>query len=861
MAYEALDDLQQILDQILEHRYDILTHSIKQEIISIRDHSIVLQWNLKHYPNKQRIREAASSTHEIIEHLFSEENVSYIGPIKQAARLAILRELAARLESTVGDVVDCIKGKGSAGSVTDSPDVRSSSRSAITSSKDDDVVGFEQDVKVIKRRLLRGSSKLHVLPIVGTGGIGKTTLVKIVYDDVSAIKHFDICGWVTISQDHSVERIVLNLLASMKGISTVRDAESDIPMETLICEYLMGRKYLIVMDDIWSKKAWDDVKMLFPDVGNGSRIIVTTRLQDVAAYVGSSSSIYTMSPLDAYHSWNLLKHKVFAGTYFPIELEEIGKKIVQNCGGLPLSIVVVAGLLSKVHTISSWEQIAANDGQVETIICSSYTHLPNNSKPCLLYMAGFPEDQEIRVFELVNLWISEGFVTCSNGSKSLEEEAEDCFDDLVERSLVLVTSRRKSDGKTKSCRLHDLVREFLVREAAKEKVILSVMDYLPTPILRKHFVPRLIKDHHSISASSYDLHLKDYVHSSHIRTIICIPKKGYRSMGAVEKFSSLRVLHVLRGNDYWVWEPGQVFNLVHLTYIASNVIFSSAISKLQNLQTLIIYRSEVDLPIEIWRLRQLKHLIAFSFLPLPLPEGKKYPLQNLQTLLLVTNLVWSRRMVKMIPNIKKLGISYSKAKFDSDARYRLNNLKYLCGLEKLKLEMHGDLSLRELELVKRGGISFKNLDKFEGFSFGGINFPSQLRRLTLSGWRLSWSDMMTTIGSLPNLQVLKLRNYACKGSYWMTIEGNFRELRVLLIDRSDLHFWRTEASHFPRLECLMFRRCRDLSHLPSYIGDIPTLKLIELDNWTTSLYLSAVHIVEKQRSSGNDSFQVRFKCS
>ncbi|XP_057802814.1 putative late blight resistance protein homolog R1B-16 [Salvia miltiorrhiza] len=436
-------------------------------------------------------------------------------------------------------------------SIIDAADVSSS---AIRSSKDDDVVGFEEDLKMIKNRLLWGPSTLQVLAVVGRGGIGKTTLAKTVYEDASVMKYFNLCSWITISQDHSVERIVLNLLASMKGISAVRDAESDIPMESLIHKHLERSRYLIVMDDMWSKKAWDDVKMLFPDTRNGSRIIVTTRMQDVVDYVSSSSSIHPMRLLDAHHSWNLLKQKVFADKDFPVELEDIGKKIVQNCGGLPLSIVVVAGLLSKVRTRSSWEQIAANDGQLETIICLSYTHLPNHSKPCLLYMAGFPEDQEIRVTELVNLWISEGFVTHSNGSKSLEEEAEDCLEDLVERSLVLDTNR-KFDGKIKSCRLHDTVREFLVREATKEKIILSVMDYLPTPILRKHFVPRLIKDHHRISASSYDLHLKDYVHSSYIRTIICIPKKGYRSMGVVEKFSSLRVLHVLRRSDYWDWEP------------------------------------------------------------------------------------------------------------------------------------------------------------------------------------------------------------------------------------------------------------------------------------------------------------------
>ncbi|XP_057801619.1 putative late blight resistance protein homolog R1B-14 [Salvia miltiorrhiza] len=583
-----------------------------------------------------------------------------------------------------------------------------------------------------------------------------------------------------------------------------------------------------------------------------------------------------MSLMDSHQSWNLLKRKVFRCKDIPVELEDIGFKIAKNCGGLPLSLVVAAGLLSKIpiHNRDSWKQIAANGGQLETIICLSYTHLHNHSKPCLLYMAGFPEDYEIRVSELIHLWISEGFVTLSNGSQSLEEEAEDFMEDLVERSLVLVTYR-KSDGKIKSCSLHDIVREFLVRQAAKEKVILSVMDYLPTPILRKHFVPRLIKDHHIISASSYDLHLKDYVHSSHIRIIICIPNKGYRSVGFVEKFSSLRVLHVLRRNDHWDWEPGQVFDLVHLTYLASNIpnsIVPSAISKLQNLQTLVIYRSEVRLPMEIWRLRQLRHLIAFSFQPLPNPEGEQNPLENLQVLSLAMDFVWSKRIVEMIPNIKKLGICYSKGKFDAYAGYRLKNLKYLCRLEKLKLEMRGGFLSRQLHdemvLGMGGGFSLGIVHKILGwFSFrrakkrlGGLSFPLQLRRLTLSGWKLPWSDM-TIVGSLPNLQVLKLRNFACRGQRWETSNGQFRELRLLLIDRSDLVYWRTDASHFPKLECLMLHQCRFLREIRSNIGDIQTLKVIEIDERSTRLLFWAEMIQKKQRDSGKRSFLVRVKRS
>ncbi|XP_057803045.1 uncharacterized protein LOC131018336 [Salvia miltiorrhiza] len=311
-------------------------------------------------------------------------------------------------------------------------------------------------------------------------------------------------------------------------------------------------------------------------------------------------------------------------------------------------------------------------------------------------MTGFPEDYEIRVSELIHLWIAEGIVTLSNGSKSLEEEAEDCFDDLVERSLVLVINR-KSNGKIKSCSIHDIVREFLVRQAAKEKVA------------------------------------------------------------------------------------------------------------------------------------------------------------TIKTLSLATDFVCSKRMVEMIPNIKKLGICYSKEKSDADAGYRLNNLKYLCRLEKLKLEMpEGSLSRKqydEMTLRMLGGFSFRLVDKILGWiSFrqadkilGGINFPLQLRRLTLSGWKLPSSDM-SIVGSLPNLQVLKLRNF--KRIDWVTSNGEFRELGLLLItDQSDLVFWITKASHFLRLECLMLHGCLGLPEIPS------------------NILLSAEKIQKKQWDSGKCTFLVRVKRS
>ncbi|KAH6769440.1 hypothetical protein C2S51_014776 [Perilla frutescens var. frutescens] len=838
MAYAALVSLAQPSNQILNHdHHHPLTLPENQEIISIRNHAVVLQSFLDDIPEKasslkERIREVANEAEDVIEYLLWGNDPSEVEFERQ------LRNAEEKITSIGGEVMDYLKRNGFVNNLGRRGDYR---HAASSSQGRDVVVGFAGELLEIKSQLCGESSKLLVLPIVGIGGIGKTTLARSVYDDEKVISHFDIRSWVTISQDYSVGSILLNLLASMKGkeIEPERDLPDQvIPQGEEIGRYIWNRSYLIVIDGMRSKKDWDEIKMLFPDNRRGSRIVLTTRLLDVATYPDPCSPVHMMHLLSDDQSWHLLKEKVFADEDCPLELEESGKKIVKSCGGLPLSIVVMAGLLSNIDkTLAFWEQIAENDGELEKIISLSYTHLPHHLRACLLYMGGFPEDYEIRVSEFIKLWLAEGFLRYpNNGCKSLEDVAEECVDNLVNRSLVLASSR-KFDGKIKSCSLHDMVRDFCIRQVEQEKLLHPVTDYLPSPILRKHFLPRVLENHCRISATSYDLDLKDSMHGSRIRTIICNPKKGYRSSGSVQNFSLLRVLHVLRSNDDTrEWEPGQVFDLIYLTYLSSNIptsIVPPAISKLHSLHTLIIYRYEVHLPVEIWRMRPLKHLIAFSFHHLPHPEEEAaFPLENLQTLCLVKNLVCSERIMEMIPNVEKLGICCSEKKFGEG--YHLENLKHLQQLEKLKLKLEtcGCLSLRP---------SAKPV------------YPLSLKKLTLSGWRFPWRDMRI-VGSLPNIQVLKLRNHAFDGNCWETTEVVFPRLRVLLIDESNLRIWKSKRRQFPVLEGLMLYRCPYLFEIPSDIGHIATLKLIEVDHQKTSLFYSAKRI-ERDRQSGKHSLK------
>ncbi|KAL0417163.1 UNVERIFIED_CONTAM: putative disease resistance RPP13-like protein 3 [Sesamum latifolium] len=245
----------------------------------------------------------------------------------------------------------------------------------LPSSDKNTMVGVDERLLQVVDELARDESNLQILPIVGMGGIGKTTLAQNAFNHPYIVNRFDIRISFTISQQYSVREILLKYLLNdkkdKKGTCTSDKKEEkgenldELGVAELgerLYKLLFGKRYLIIMDDVWSIKAWEDLKLSFPNNGNGSRILVTTRLLDVARPLGSQNHYLTINFLDEDISWNLLCEKVFAQKSCPYqELEEIGRNIAKGCCGLPLAIVVVGGLLAKSKkTRKYWEFVAEN---------------------------------------------------------------------------------------------------------------------------------------------------------------------------------------------------------------------------------------------------------------------------------------------------------------------------------------------------------------------------------------------------------------------------------------------------------------------------------------------------------------------
>ncbi|XP_042041292.1 putative late blight resistance protein homolog R1A-3 [Salvia splendens] len=210
-------------------------------------------------------------------------------------------------------------------------------KSASSSRSKSDLVGVNTILLELKDRLTNMERKVEIIPIVGMGGIGKSTLARNLYDDAYIFSHFDYRGWAAISQVPNMRETMLSLLRCPDEKLSEKLIEcEDYELREILHKRLFGRRYMIVLDDIWSTMACDEIKMYFPDNSNGSRIVITTRDSEVAEQVASSKILHRVNFLDEYACRDLLCQIVFGEDDCPDELKGLVSKILSDCSGLPL---------------------------------------------------------------------------------------------------------------------------------------------------------------------------------------------------------------------------------------------------------------------------------------------------------------------------------------------------------------------------------------------------------------------------------------------------------------------------------------------------------------------------------------------
>ncbi|KAA8535375.1 hypothetical protein F0562_030378 [Nyssa sinensis] len=689
----------------------------------------------------------------------------------------------------------------------------SCSRTSAPNVEEETVVGFDHEVRTIKERLIGVSKQLEVISIVGMAGLGKTTLAKKLYNDPLVVYHFYIRGWTYVSQVFQKGDLLLGILSSFVQQKNEIYTMSNEQLGERLYKCLKGRRYLVVMDDIWHIEAWNDTKMYFPNDNNGSRILFTSRINDVALQAKPDSPPHFLQFLTDDESWDLLQKKVFQKTSCPTELVEIGKQIAKKCQGLPLAIVVVAGLLAKTEQTENWwkkvaESVSSyilNDPkQYIDTLALSYNHLPPHLKSCFLFMGAFPEDYEIPVQKLIWLWIAEGFIR-QTGQKSKEDVAEEYLVDLIDRSLVLVAKR--SAGVIKACHVHDLLRDLCLRKAEEDNFLLRIYRHEQLSSLFSSS-PRQIRRLFIHSQVFESISLQPT--APYVRSFLCFSSKLLNvSFNIHKSFQLLRVLDLSPIEIPHI--PTAIESLVHLRYLAlqndDDFVLSHSISKLSNLETLILIREgwkhirdsfgdfglqvsfgdfglpdpfddfglpdsfgdfglrhmekkTLLVPPSIWKLVKLRHI--------QIPRGSYtdkltddvYPLvlDNLQTISHVYASKSFENILARTPNLKKLGFCGNLVSKSTGYFYLVfPDLSPLNYLETLKLSTWMDQ-----QFFHSGP-----LDHYKSCVFRWVKFPPNLKKLTLEDTYLAWKEM-SILGKIPNLEVLKLMHNACIGQRWET---------------------------------------------------------------------------------------------
>ncbi|PRQ36684.1 putative P-loop containing nucleoside triphosphate hydrolase, leucine-rich repeat domain, L [Rosa chinensis] len=750
------------------------------------------------------------------------------------------------------------------------------------------VVGLEDCVRELVGHLVKEEHRHRVVSIIGMGGSGKTTIAKQVYHHKEVTDHFDCLAWVCISQQYQVrdvlERIYVKLISPTKEereeIKNLKDDEIPGRLSRLQNE----RKCLIVLDDIWKTEAWDFLKAAFEcHEDSKSRILLTTRNEQVASHADESGFHYRPPALNESESWELFEKIAMSGRKAGIgaevytKMEELGKEMVQHCKGLPLAIIVLAGLLARKNTIKDWINIQENVGvyvsrgfgrqeeehaYASWVLALSYDDLPYHLKPCFLYFGHFPEDHEIRVNSLTRLWIAEGFISLTqqrqSSGETMENVAYNWLNELVERCVIQVGQRSSTSENIKTCRMHDLLRDLCLRKAEEENFLQVVKGSHKNEAM------------HPISSSSSTVtyvspmgkfrRLAVYLDENddklvpslgerggHLRSLLYFgpndyhwfPKRKELIPSMFKDFKLLRALRIEGMNDREVEIelPREIGNMVHLRFLSlrnSNIkSFPPFLGNLICLQTLDFHvrNDHMFIPNVICKMNKLRHL----YLPYDYTARGKLQLStlgDLQTL----NSISSRRCdlndLAKLGNLRKLKIQLSSSqsknleKILDAAGCVLNGIRSLRLDNEVGMESGAEVS----QIVARCGQIYKlvlwgpTLELPKEF-----HSYSNLTNLLLCQCALK-GDQMALLEKLPNLKSLDLSDNVFEKNTEVLVfsAGSFPRLQFLRLTDLEIREWRVEEGAMPCLCKLAIVQCRELSTVPDGLRHLTTLKELDI---------------------------------
>ncbi|XBI97784.1 hypothetical protein VPH35_018103 [Triticum aestivum] len=472
------------------------------------------------------------------------------------------------------------------------------------------------------------NKKLKIVSVVGFGGLGKTTLVKTVYDKIKG--DFSCSAFVSVGRNAEARQVFMDILLdrNMKKIRDdlcINESQFNLSNERqlidLLLEGLADKRYLIVIDDIWDPTLWTHINYAFSNSNNfGSRLITTTRIVSVSKLCCSSTndSVYKMKPLSDDDSKRLFFKRIFAQeSGCPREFEEVSAGILKKCGGVPLAIITIASTLAsgqKRNSLDEWHVLLESIGRGLTedrsvdemmrILSFSYYDLLPRLRTCLLYLSMFPEDRVIMKDQLIWMWIAESFIPCGKANSSFFEVGETYFNELVNKSLIQPTYDEL--GSVHGCRVHDSVLDLICSLSGEENFV-TIVSGTGDTISSEGIVRRLsLQNGRKEEGQTRPLRCESI---GKVRSVVTFAP----AIDLMPPFSSFVVLRVLDLDEYDGIKEGhlnlqELGRLLHLRYLRLSghgiTELPEEIGKLKFLQVL-IFPGSTRLPSTVIKLTGL----------------------------------------------------------------------------------------------------------------------------------------------------------------------------------------------------------------------------------------------------------------
>ncbi|RWR75888.1 putative disease resistance protein RGA4 [Cinnamomum micranthum f. kanehirae] len=758
---------------------------------------------------------------------------------------------------------------------------------------------------------------VSVISIVGIGGIGKTTLAKLVFDQESVQDHFKPKMWVCVSDNFDVTGLLKEIIQRAKqeekniqhGNADNKPLPSSVEeLQCLLREKLSEKRYLLVLDDVWNEKPekWHSLRGLMLCGERGSRILVTTRSRKVASIM-SKIQPYSLKPLSEDGCWSLFCQGAFANQAEEAEaahpnLAPIGRQIVKKCRGIPLAVTTLGGLLCSERSQRKWEFVRdsdmwnlddENENGIMPALRLSYNHLKPHLKQCFAFCAIFPQDYEIEKELVIKLWMAHCFIPTKRGME-LEDTGDEIFDELVMKSFfqeVNVEEGLDFDRIRTTFRMHDLMHDLAH----------SVMENEYCVVLNgksRDISPR-IRHVSTFGYNGLGIPAASLPKAQMLRTYVMLEQTNFQFPCDVGLFKCLRALDLMRQDKQKVEKLlfTSLGNLQHLRYL--NLSFTlikmlpESLTSLCFLQTLILLGCTelCELPKEMSKSTNLRCLDITDCDKLTHMPPKMGQLSCLQEL---SNFIVGRTNETACSGIGELQgldlrgcLKIQLLKNITDAidvpRDTLINKPNLTSLY-----LMWDVKFGELEIDRKGEVleqqvlqglqPHRNLKKLRIHNYGGLNFPSwmmdtaltELVEITLSEcWRC---NHLPPFGELPFLKVLRideLNNVESIGNefYGNEVSGGFQSLKQLDISCmeklktwSGLE-WKGERA-FPSLNELQLWECPMLTRMEFF----PAIKDLNVDqgmmqSLKNQKSFESMHQQNCNQSSFADEDQIRSQSS